>query len=207
MLKRKNLLLTPVTLLLVISFAAQCGGLPATVVVTKEVEKVVTQVVEKVVTQEVVVTKEVEKEVVVTPTPAPEAQARAETLNIGVSTRLPDPTNFNMYGPGENRDGTGLIQMVYEYFFHYNKLTDEYIPWLAEGYEYNDDFTSITVRLRPEVTWNDGEPFTADDVVFTYELLLANPGMIWAAETAAWVDAVEKIDDLTVKFNLSTASR
>jgi multiple sugar transport system substrate-binding protein len=64
-----------VALLVVITtLAAQCGA-PATVVVTKEVEKVVTKEVEKevVVTKEVekevVVTKEVEKEVVVTPTP------------------------------------------------------------------------------------------------------------------------------------------
>jgi len=67
----KSKLWTIVALFVVIStLAAQCAA-PATVVVTKEVEKVVTKEVEKVVTKEVekVVTKEVEKKVEVTPTP------------------------------------------------------------------------------------------------------------------------------------------
>jgi peptide/nickel transport system substrate-binding protein len=137
--------------------------------------------------------------------PAPEAVApseRAQTLNIAVGGRIADPTNLNLYAPGVSRSGTGLHQMIYEYFFYQNLQTGEYIPWLAESFEYNDDFTSITVKLRDGVTWSDGQPFTPDDVIFTYNTLLANPGMVWAAEVAKWVESVEKIDDLTVRFNL-----
>ncbi len=166
---------------------------------------------EVVVTQEVPVevTKEVPVEVVVTPTPAPlspEEQARAETLNIAIDSRIADPTNLNLYAPGVSRSGTGLHQMIYEYFFYQNLQTGEYIPWLAESYAYNDDFTAITVKLRDGVKWSDGEPFTPDDVIFTYNTLLENQGMIWASEVASWVESVEKIDDLTVRFNLTKAS-
>jgi len=168
-----------------------------TVVVEKEV------VVEKPVVQTVVV----EKVVAPTPTPLPpEVKARAETLNIAIGGRIADPTNLNLYAPGVSRSGTGLHQMIYEYFFYQNLQTGEYIPWLAESYEYNDDFTAITVHLRDGVTWSDGEPFTADDVTFTYNLLLENPGMVWAAEVAKWVESVEKIDDLTVQINLKKAN-
>ena len=40
-----------------------------------------------------------------------------------------------------DRSDTGLHQVAYEYFFYYNLQTGEYIPWLAESYEYNADFT------------------------------------------------------------------
>jgi peptide/nickel transport system substrate-binding protein len=178
--------------------AAQCAP------TTSVVEKVVTVEVEKEVEVEKVVTVEVVKEEA--ETVSPEAQARAETLNIAISGRIADPTNLNLYAPGVSRSSTGLHQMIYEYFFYQNLQTGEYIPWLAESYEYNDDFTSITVKLRDGVTWNDGEPFTADDVVFTYNLLLENPGMVWASEVAKNVESVEAIDEQTVQFDLTSSN-
>lgn len=41
-------------------------------------------------------------------------------------------------------------------------------PWLAESVEWNDDYTAVTVVPRSGVTWSDGEPFTADDIVYTF---------------------------------------
>jgi peptide/nickel transport system substrate-binding protein len=115
---------------------------------------------------------------------------------------IEDPTNFNMTSwTGAPRD-RGLHQFNYEYFFYQNLETGEYIPWLAESYKYSADFTSLSVKLRDGVTWNDGQPFTADDVVFTYALLKANPTLAWAAETYQAVKSVEKVDKLNIKFNL-----
>lgn len=128
---------------------------------------------------------------------------RAQTLNIAIDGRVADPTNLNIYAPGVSRSGTGLHQMIYEYFFYQNLQTGEYVPWLAESYEYNEDFTAITVNIRDGVRWSDGEPFTSEDVVFTYELLMDNPGMTWAAEVVNNVTSVEAADDLTVTFNLT----
>jgi peptide/nickel transport system substrate-binding protein len=166
----------------------------------------------QVVEREIVVAKPVVHTViveeVVTPAPAPpsaEELARAETLNIAISRRFADPSNLNVYA-GADRSRSGIHQVVYEYFFYQNLQTGEYIPWLAEGYEYNDDFAAITVDLRDGVEWSDGERFTADDVVFTYDLLLANPTMTWAAEVSKWTESVEKLDDLTVRFNLKQAN-
>ncbi|HSH82850.1 MAG TPA: ABC transporter substrate-binding protein, partial [Herpetosiphonaceae bacterium] len=128
--------------------------------------------------------------------------ARNETLNIGIGGRISDPTNFNLYAGGD-RSGTGLHQVAYEYFFYRNLQTGEYIPWIAESYEYSDDFETITVQLREGVTWNDGEPFTTEDVVFTYDLLRENPGMTWAEEANKRVESVEAVDERTVRFNLT----
>ncbi|MGI9149078.1 MAG: ABC transporter substrate-binding protein [Chloroflexota bacterium] len=140
---------------------------------------------------------------------APDQQAagdRAQTLKIAISGRVQDPTNLNLYAPGVSRSDTGLHQVVYEYFFYNNLQTGEFIPWLAESYQYSDDYTSLTVKLRDGVTWNDGQPFNADDVVFTYDLLKKNPSMVWAEETNQNVQSVDKIDALNVRFNLKKAN-
>jgi len=137
---------------------------------------------------------------------AAQERARNETLILAVGGQISDPTNLNIYAPGVSRSGTGIHQVIYEYFFYQNLQTGEYIPWLAESYKYNDDFTSLSVKIRQGVKWSDGKPFTADDVTFTYDLLFANKGMTWATEMAAAVKSVEKIDDLNVKFNLKSAN-
>ncbi|NPV09380.1 MAG: ABC transporter substrate-binding protein [Anaerolineae bacterium] len=178
-----------------------CAATPGPVTVEKvEVTREVTVEVTTVVEKEVVVTATPE------PAPPPADLGRLETLNVALSGRIADPTNLNIYAPGVSRSGTGIHQMIYEYFFYQNLQTGEYIPWLAESYEYNEDFTTLSVKLREGVTWSDGEPFTADDVVFTYDTLLANPGMTWAAEVAKWVESVEAVDDLNVVFHLLTPS-
>ena len=133
---------------------------------------------------------------------------REETLYVAMTKKYPDPTNFNIYVPGSgSRSGRGSHQLIHEYFFYVNLETGEYIPWLAEDYEYSPDYTSIKVYLRRGVKWSDGYPFTADDVVFTYDLLLKySPKLIWSPIVEDWVDHVEKIDDYTVKIFLKTAN-
>ncbi|WP_198011384.1 peptide ABC transporter substrate-binding protein [Synechococcus sp. PCC 7335] len=61
------------------------------------------------------------------------------------------------------------------------------------------DGRSITWRLKPDVRWSDGQPFTADDVVFTYNFV-SDPQV--AAVTEKYYQAIEKVeavDPLTVK--------
>jgi peptide/nickel transport system substrate-binding protein len=135
---------------------------------------------------------------------APDNQAadRASVLKIAIGHQIQDPTNLNIYAPSVSRSDTGIHQLVYEYFFYYNLQTGEFVPWLAENYKYNADFTALDVKLRDGVTWNDGEPFNADDVTFTYDLLKNNPGMTWADNVNDNVDSVEKVDNLNVRFHL-----
>lgn len=135
---------------------------------------------------------------------APQDQTvdRASILKIANGNQVQDPTNLNIYAPSVSRSDTGIHQLVYEYFFYYNLQTGEFIPWLAENYKYNGDFTALDVKLRDGVTWSDGQPFNADDVTFTYGLLKNNPGMTWAAQVNQNVDSVEKLDNLDVRFHL-----
>lgn len=89
-------------------------------------------------------------------------------------------------------------------------------PRLAEKWEVSDDNLSITFYLNGNAKWHDGEPVTADDVVFTCKLI--TKGEIVTSrrqlmqnvagtddsgvELSADSVEVEKIDDLTVKMNM-----
>ncbi|MBZ0293240.1 MAG: ABC transporter substrate-binding protein, partial [Anaerolineae bacterium] len=85
--------------------------------------------------------------------------------------------SFNTRIPNGNDFANGFYQIGMEYLFLANFSTGEVEPWLATGYEYNDDYTELTINLRDDVHWNDGEPFTAEDVVFTIDTILANEAL------------------------------
>ena len=59
------------------------------------------------------------------------------------------------------------VGLLYEPLAFYSAFADEEIMWLAESYEYNDDFTELTIKVRPNIKWSDGVHFTAEDVTFT----------------------------------------
>jgi peptide/nickel transport system substrate-binding protein len=64
--------------------------------------------------------------------------------------------------------------------------------------------TSLTFELRDGATWHDGQPVTADDVVFTYNRVLSpTDNVLIRPFFALWLDSVTKTDDHTVKFNLT----
>lgn len=74
------------------------------------------------------------------------------------------------------------------------------MPDLAESWEPNEEFTEWTFSLRTDVAWHDGEPFTADDVVFTYDRRMNEDGLAAAYKELASVD---KVDEHVVRFVLS----
>src|SRR5437762_6513842 len=57
----------------------------------------------------------------------------------------------------------------------------------------------VTMPLRQDVTWSDGEPFTADDVVFTWQLMM-NPQSGFDTTVEDKLKSVDKVDDFTVRF-------
>ena len=121
-------------------------------------------------------------------------------------TTFPSPGVANPYLVGADiRTG---IKAMFEPLFYYNAFEDREIPWLAEGVEFSDDFRTVTLTLRDGVKWSDGEPFNADDVVFTADLLIENAAgnaeLFSATDFAAATENAEKVDDLTVRFNLKT---
>ncbi len=114
--------------------------------------------------------------------------------------------SFNPFIPNGEAYNYGLAIVCREYMFYSNFLTGEVRPWLAQEYSYNTDFTECTLTLKPNVTWNDGEPFTADDVVFTQTLLMENPSLNGAAGVIRDVKSVTASDPQTVVFSLTAAN-
>jgi peptide/nickel transport system substrate-binding protein len=108
--------------------------------------------------------------------------------------------NFNPFAPdpiNETQD------MIYEPLILWNPvLGGEPTPWLATDYAYSDDLMSLTMNLRDDVLWNDGEPFTAADVVFTFNLLQQYPELD-RTSMLSFTDSAEATSDTQVVFNLS----
>ena len=64
---------------------------------------------------------------------------------------------------------------------------------LATHYAFSDDLKSVTFDLREGVKWSDGEAFTADDILFSFNLVKANKAL---DERSIWtqIKGVEKLD-------------
>ncbi|MBV8578684.1 MAG: ABC transporter substrate-binding protein [Acetobacteraceae bacterium] len=136
--------------------------------------------------------------------------ARADTL---IATGQPSggaPTftqynDFNPFHPG--LDLRSSVAFVLEPLFYYSVLPDKMIPWLAASYEYNPDYTELTVHLRQGVTWNDGKPFSADDVIFTLDMLRQNGrgkgDQTYASAMARDIKDLVRVDDHTVRIALN----
>lgn len=133
--------------------------------------------------------------------------ARENTVIFDLDRTIQDPENFNWMTPGTKRMH-GAHQTMWEPLFILNYGTGELEPWLASGFEGNDDNTEFVISLREGVEWSDGEAFNADDVVFTVNLALTNDEISSreASTIRAQVASVEKVDDLTVKFTLNNAN-
>jgi peptide/nickel transport system substrate-binding protein len=135
---------------------------------------------------------------------AQDAPTREETVYFEIDGgRVVDPELWNPLVPGSRRDH-GFHQAMMEPLFILNYETGEFVPWLATSFTANDTLDVWTLTLRDGVEWSDGVPFTADDIVFTIEMRLNpdNAALADAASMQTWVESVEKIDDLTVQFNL-----
>ncbi len=136
------------------------------------------------------------------PLEAVEGTPRGGTVQVSHRAQPLWVANFNILAPDPTPDTQGLI---YEPLMVWNEVDGSKIPWLATSFEWSDDLRGLTVTLREGVQWSDGEDFNADDVVYTFNLLRERPeldrGALWQ-----FIESVEKVDDYTVQFNLSTVN-
>ncbi len=99
-----------------------------------------------------------------------------------------------------------LTELVFNGLVGINEK-QEIVPELAERWEVSKDGRAYTFFLKKNVVWSgrEGEgpkPFTADDVVFTYNIMM-NPKTITPLKVRyEFIDAVEKLDASTVRFTL-----
>jgi len=122
-----------------------------------------------------------------------------------ISSTTSDPKSFNDILAKETST-TLVTGHIFEGLTKTNAFTVKVEPHLAKHWEVSADGLTWTFFLRKEVLWSDGQPFTADDVVFTYNDLIYNPDIPSSSRDIFSVDGqifqVEKIDDFTVQFTL-----
>ena len=127
---------------------------------------------------------------------------REKTLILmfgGDGTQFTDTGLGNPYATGASHQmGSAAL---WEPLAFYSAFGDETIPWLAESWEYNDDFTELTIKTREGVEWSDGTPFTAGDVAFTLNMLKENAPLL--SRSSIVEEAVKEataVDDTTVQI-------
>ncbi|MBI4753162.1 ABC transporter substrate-binding protein [Candidatus Desantisbacteria bacterium] len=119
-----------------------------------------------------------------------------------------DPKSFNEIIAKESSTSRA-IGFLFEGLTKTNGVTTEVEPCLAEDWNISADGLVWTFFLRKDVKWFDDKPFTADDVLFTYNSLIYNKDIPSSARDIFTIEGkqikFEKIDDYTVKLTLPIA--
>jgi peptide/nickel transport system substrate-binding protein len=150
-------------------------------------------------------------------TPVPvtgEAPALTDQASAGTIPALADrlPINPMVVEPNESTgtyggtwrtalvggdDTAWLLRTIgYYYLVRWSPDWQEVLPNVAESYEASDDATSYTFKLREGMRWSDGEPFTADDIMFYIDDVYRNPELTSSLGSNPFSGT--KVDDYTV---------
>src|SRR6266550_3604310 len=79
------------------------------------------------------------------------------------------------FNPFNTHTNAGIQGLVYETLYFVNVNDGSFTPMLATDYKWNSDNTQVTFTMRQNVKWNDGKPFSADDVAFTFNMMKQFP--------------------------------
>ena len=133
------------------------------------------------------------------------------TLTIAT---ISEPLTFNL-AIANDASSSGVLGYLFEGLTETSWLTDRVEPALAESWDRSDDGLTWTFHLRRDVTWHDGEPFTAHDVDFTFNRIIYNHDIPASSrstfdfryldDNGDWQEGhmdVVAIDDHTVEFRL-----
>lgn len=142
------------------------------------------------------------------PTTPPEPTEEPEPKNVTITFTLGDPESLNplyayswtaecvfdlIFLPLWNieDDGTYVMELAKE------------LPTLENG-GISEDGKTITIHLQEDVTWNDGEPVTAQDAVFTYEMIMNDGNSVYSRYPwDTYVEDVVAEDDYTLTIQLA----
>lgn len=127
---------------------------------------------------------------------------RNETLIVEhLNGRIGNPTQMNFYQEGL-QTGEGLRQIAYSQLWEIDTSTGKQFPALASTMPepLNADFTKFRFGIRQGMAWSDGVPFSADDVVFTINMILGNAKIPYNAYLTTVVKSATKIDDHTIEI-------
>ncbi|MHA7248590.1 ABC transporter substrate-binding protein [Arthrobacter tecti] len=107
----------------------------------------------------------------------------------------------NPFVPTSSSTANGWAWLIYEPLVQTNTAipTQDPEPWLASSFEWAPDYTSVSFTAREGVAWSDGEPFSADDIAFTFNLIKENDAL--NSENIPYGDVAVDGDTVTVTFD------
>lgn len=125
----------------------------------------------------------------------PAGDERVEQLRVAVPS---DQGPLNIFAQHEEP----LTELVYDKLLAPSPYVDEPQPWLARSVTARDSST-WEVELRDDVTWHDGENFTAADVAFTVDYFKESPTGRWTHHVSEVpeIERVEVVDQTTAVFH------
>ena len=100
--------------------------------------------------------------------------SRGGTVVISNATGSLWTGSFNPFSVAVNFTSLGII---YEPLMYINIIKDTTTPWLATAYHWSNGNKTLTFTIRNGVRWSDGKPFSAADVVFTFNLMKKFPAL------------------------------
>ena len=110
--------------------------------------------------------------------------AATATLRVGWSS---EPDLMNPL-TSTTTEAVEVLQLIYDKLTDYDANLNP-VPSLAASTDVSADGKQVTYHLRPNVTWHDGEAFTADDVVFTFSLIAGQK----SSQFAQWLADMQSI--------------
>ncbi len=112
------------------------------------------------------------------------------------------PRHINPLLSQSNDTDRDLVSLIYSGLLKYNE-EGKLVPDLADHYEISSDGLNYTIYLKTDAKWHDGDPVTADDVVFTIQTA-QNPDYA-SVQRINWQGVtVQKVNDTTIIFQLKT---
>jgi peptide/nickel transport system substrate-binding protein len=113
-----------------------------------------------------------------------------------------DPKTFNPITKEESSSDV-IVRHLFWSLCNFDQVNQEPVPGLAESWQVAADKKTWTFKLRKGLRWSDGEPLTADDVVFTFQALYDTNSVNSQADSEKVNGkpfTVTKVDDLTVQI-------
>jgi peptide/nickel transport system substrate-binding protein len=106
-------------------------------------------------------------------------------------TGVPDYKNASFFNSGPDT------------LFYWDRERRNLTPWVAKGHELSDDGRELVIHLRRGMRWSDGQPFTADDILFWRDDITLHPdlpGLGASLNPSGGLVRVTRVDDFTVSY-------
>lgn len=120
-----------------------------------------------------------------------------DTLNVAFGGEIATLDSYRETG----REGLVVARLIYDSLLSRDVVTGEFLPELASSYAYVDDKT-LDFEIRKNVRFHNGQLLTADDVVYTLNLVSSKQYAARYQIAVTWIDKAEKLGDYKVRIRM-----